>query len=164
LAATFTPIASITLNATTASVTFSSIPQTYTDLILITAGTATGSSQLMMQFNGVTTSTYSATILSGNGSRATSVRYSSATSMQLGYDDYFTSGQTVATTHIMNYTNATTNKTVLNRTSNAAVGVGLSVGLSRSTSAVTSITAFPQGSSWGSGTTFNLYGIQAGNA
>lgn len=164
MAATYTPITSLTLSATTSSVTFSSIPQTYTDLVLVTAGTATGSSQLMMQFNGVTSTLYSATILSGNGAAATSVRYSNASSMQLGYDDYFTSGQTVAITHINNYSNATTNKFALNRTSNASVGVGLSVGLLRSTSAVTSITAFPLGSSWGSGTTFNLYGILGANA
>ena len=161
MAATYTPIASITLNATTASIDFSSIPQTYTDLVLITAGTATGTSQLLLRLNGVTTSTYSSTILSATGSAATSIRYSNTTFMQLGYDDYFTSSQTVTITHIMNYANATTNKTVLNRTNNGSIGVGLSAGLSRSTSAVTSVTAFPQGSSWGSGTTFTLYGIKA---
>ena len=161
MSSTYEKIATTTLGSTTASNTFSSIPTTYTDLVLIIVGTTTGASQLMMQLNGVTTSTYSSTILSGNGTRAISVRYSDATSMQLGYDDYFSSSQTTAITHIINYANTTTNKTVISRTSNASVGAGLSVGLSRSTSATTSITVFPQGSSWSSGTTFTLYGIKS---
>jgi hypothetical protein len=159
---TYEPIASTTLTATTSSITFSSIPQTYTDLVLVTAGTSTGSSQLMMTFNGVTTG-YSSTHLSGTGSAISAVRYSNATSMQLGYDDYFTGGQTVAISHIMNYANTTTFKNVISRTSNAAIGVGISIGLSRSTSATTTINVFPLGSSWASGCTFNLYGIRAGN-
>jgi hypothetical protein len=158
---TYEPIFTTTLVSTEASVVLSSIPQTYTDLILITQGTSTGASQLMMQFNGVSTTIYSATILGGTGSATSAVTYTNATSMQLGYADYFTSSQTLAITHIMSYANTTNNKTVLSKTGNAAVGVGVSVGLSRSTSAVTSITVFPQGSSWASGTTFTLYGIKA---
>jgi hypothetical protein len=41
MAATYTPIASITLGATATSVTFSSIPSTYTDLILVMNGSST---------------------------------------------------------------------------------------------------------------------------
>lgn len=158
---TYTPIASQTLGTTTATVTFSTIPQTYTDLVLIIQGTTTGNSQLMMQFNGVSTSTYSATNLGGTGSATSSTRFSNATSMQLGYNDYFQSSQSNSITHINNYTNTITNKSAISRTSNAAIGVGLSAGLSRSTSAVSSITVFPLGSSWASGTTFSLYGIKA---
>jgi len=35
---TYTPIASVTLSSAQASVTFSSIPQTYTDLVLVVNG------------------------------------------------------------------------------------------------------------------------------
>jgi hypothetical protein len=163
MAATYTPIASITLGADASSVTFSSIPQTYTDLVLVTTGTSTSSQQICLRFNDATTN-YSSTILSGTGSAARSVRYTDLTYMFFGYDAYFTSGQANSISHIMNYSNTTTFKTVLDRSNNAATGTGLSVGLSRSTSAVTKIEVVANTGSWGSGTTFNLYGIQAGNA
>lgn len=161
MAKTYEAITSQTLGTTTASVTFSAIPQTYTDLILIIQGTTTGNSQLMMRFNGVSTTTYSATNLGGTGATSTSTRFTNATSMQLGYNDYFQSSQSHSISHILDYTNASYNKSVISRTNNAAIGVGISAGLSRSTSAVTSITVFPLGSSWASGTTFSLYGVKA---
>ena len=162
MAKTYEAIASQTLGTTTATVTFSTIPQTYTDLVLITQGTSTGNSQLMMRFNGVSTTTYSATTVGGNGSSTATVRFTNANAMQLGYHDYFTSAsQGNAISHINNYTNASTFKTVISRMNNAATGTGLSVGLSRNTAAITSITVFPLGSSWASGTTFSLYGIKA---
>jgi hypothetical protein len=163
MAATYTPIASITLGAAAASVTFSSIPQTYTDLVLVTAGTSTSGQQICIRFNGATTN-YSTTILTGSGSTAGSIRYTATSFMFLGYDAYFSSGQANSIIHIMNYANATTFKTVLSRENNAATGVALSAGTSRNTSAVTQIDAIANVGSWGSGTTFNLYGILGANA
>jgi hypothetical protein len=163
MAATYTPIASITLNATVSSVTFNSIPQTYTDLVIVTSGTSTAGAQMTLRLNGATTN-YSSNCLSGNGSSVDSRFITGLTYIQLGYHDYFTSSQSNATTHIMNYANTTTNKTVLNRTNNAAVGVGLSAGLYRSTAAITTIELLPLASTWVSGTTFNMYGILGANA
>jgi hypothetical protein len=61
----------------------------------------------------------------------------------------------------MNYSNATTYKTALARTSEDGVAAAY-VGLWRSTSAITSIT-IDKGSSdnFASGSTFTLYGIKA---
>jgi hypothetical protein len=100
-------------------------------------------------------------MVSGNGSSADGRRITSLTYIQLGYHDYFTSGQTVAITQINNYTNTNTHKTILNRTSNAAVGVGFSVGLYASTSTITTFDALPLLANWAVGTVFTLYGIKA---
>jgi len=157
---TYEPISTQTIGTAVASVTFSSIPQTYTDLILITAGATGGGAQMTLRINGATTN-YSSTTLSGNGSATDSRNITGLSYIQLGYHDYF-AAETVAITHIMNYTNATTYKTVLNRTNNGnQPGVGISVGLYRSTAAITTFTALPLNSTWSSGCTFTLYGIKA---
>jgi hypothetical protein len=163
MAATYTPISSITLGATVSFVTFGSIPQTYTDLVIITSGTSSGGAQMTARFNSAT-STYNSVIMSGNGSATDSRRITGLTYIQLGYHDYFTTSQSNSITQINNYSNTTTFKTVINRTNNAAVGTGLSLGLWQSTAAITTIDLLPLNSTWVSGTTFNLYGIQAGNA
>ena len=115
---------------------------------------------MTLRINGATTN-YSSNCLSGNGSSVDSRFITGLTYIQLGYHDYFTSSQSNAITHIMNYTNTTTFKTVLNRTNNAAVGVGLSAGLYRSTAAITTFDALPLLANWSVGTVFTLYGIKA---
>jgi hypothetical protein len=71
----------------------------------------------------------------------------------------------------MDYSNTTTNKTVLIRENTLNVGSGMNpgtaavVGLYRSTVALNTIQVFDlTGKSIASGSTFRLYGIQAGNA
>jgi hypothetical protein len=157
---TYEPISTQTVASAVASVTFGSIPQTYTDLVLITSGTSTGGAQMTLRLNGAT-SGYESVVLSGNGSSADGRRITGLTYIQLGYHDYFTGSQTVAITQINNYTNTNTHKTVLNRTSNAPVGVGFSVGLYANTSAITTFDALPLASTWATGTVFTLYGIKA---
>lgn len=67
---TFSLISSSTLSAATASLTFSSIPQIYSSLMLVldvkSASTATGftADNAVIQLNGITTATYTACTLS----------------------------------------------------------------------------------------------------
>lgn len=169
--ATFEPIASTTLSANTASVTFSSIPQTFTDLVFIVEaynGVADGYFA-RFKINSDGASNYSITSLEGNGTTASSLRLSNQPFMLMGYQNVPQSTtSTIRTTHIlhfMNYSNTTTNKTVLMRSNRAGLGLNAEVGLYRSTSAITSIEFLGDTSvsqSYGSGSTFNLYGIRAG--
>jgi hypothetical protein len=155
---TYTPIASQTLSSAAASVTFSGIPQTYTDLVLVVAGTnASGLSGNGIRFNSDTSSNYSSTNLDGNGSSASSARHTNQTYIRAGIS--FTS-QSISIINIQNYANTTTNKTVLARGGAAESYVRADVGLWRSTSAINSIFYFvDSGANFGAGTTFNLYGI-----
>jgi len=158
---TYTPIASQTLSSAAASVTFSGIPQTYTDLVLVVAGTnASGLSGNGIRFNSDTSSNYSSTNLDGNGSSASSARHTNQTYIRAGIS--FTS-QSISIINIQNYANTTTNKTVLARGGAAESYVRADVGLWRSTSAINSIFYFvDSGANFGAGTTFNLYGIASG--
>ena len=61
----------------------------------------------------------------------------------------------------MNYSNATTYKTVITRASNANNGVDAVVGLWRNTAAITSINVFLGTGNLDTGSTFTLYGIKA---
>jgi hypothetical protein len=65
---TYTPIATTTLGTAAASVTFSSISGSYTDLVLIIAGVQSVADVPYIQFNSDTATNYSRTQLSGDGS------------------------------------------------------------------------------------------------
>jgi len=158
---TYEPITTTTVGVATASVTLSSIPSTYTDLILIINGTTTTGADAYLRVNGDSGNNYSQTILVGQGTTAGSLRYSNNDRVYIDYN-----GLTAATFNMnaifqfMNYANTSVYKTFLVRENNAAVSTEAHVDLWRSTSAINSITAFT-GSTWVSGTSFNLYGIKA---
>ena len=59
LPSTMTPIATNTLTAVASSVTFSSIPSTYTDLVLVLQGSFDSADDVRFRFNGDTGSNYS---------------------------------------------------------------------------------------------------------
>jgi hypothetical protein len=141
------------------SITFTSIPQTYTDLVLVIKGVSAANQPANFRVgNGSvdTGSNYSRTGLSGNGSSATSYRGSSEVYF---YTDNAsdTNGGAVSTTYFMNYSNTTTNKTFLNRNGATSNNVRAIVGLWRSTVAINTISA-DFGATLTGGTA-SLYGI-----
>jgi hypothetical protein len=153
---TYTPIATTTLGSTTASYTFSSIPGTYTDLILVgLAKNTVAGDNFVYNINGAT-SGYSGTRIIGNGSSATSGRTSNfpvALAGNIGTE------WTNFITHFMNYSNTNTNKTFITRCNNAATETQAAVNLYQSTSAITSIKLSMSDQSFTTGSTFTLYGI-----
>jgi hypothetical protein len=166
MSSTYEPIATSTLGSAVVSFTFSSIPQTYTDLVLVCNLKASASPTYMsVRYNGDTGSNYSRVGLTGNGSSASSELRSNRTSFEadMGGAQTDTDFRYVNIFNLMNYSNTTTNKTVINRANNASSGVDAIVGLYRSTSAISSITlATHNGSNtWSIGSTFTLYGIKA---
>lgn len=149
------------LSSATASVTFTSIPQGYTDLILVANGS--DSTVLYMQVgNGSvdTGSNYSRTQLLGDGSSATSGRASNVTKAYLALSGGSGSNETLIT-HLMNYSNATTYKTFLTRGNTLSNYVSAIASLWRSTSAINTITITGDGANIPAGSTFTLYGVAA---
>lgn len=163
LPSTMTPIATATISgSSTASFSFSSIPQGYTDLIVIKEGSQTGGSNTGLRYNADSGSNYSVTYIYGTGGSAGTGRDTSTT--QMIFDYVPTTGQrTFSKIQILNYSNSTTYKTMLWRREQVNNAVQAGVGLWRSTAAITSLT-FVQtvGSSYFSdGSTFTLYGVKA---
>jgi hypothetical protein len=161
--ATYTPIATTTLGSSQATVDFTSISGSYTDLILIiNCTTATSGDDLWIRVNSDTGSNYSLTQLSGNGTAAASTRRS-AFSRFMADNAYPNTAQGFnQIVHFMNYSNTTTYKTFLTRANRADLATGATVGLWRSTSAITSINLLLNASlNFASGSTFTLYGIAA---
>lgn len=168
MAATYEPISTQTLGSNTATVTFSSIPQTYTDLVLIAnIKHSYGSTGIVrvegLQFNSDTGSNYSDTFLDGDGSTASSYRYSNRTGLAIYGSQASESGYAINAIQIMNYANTTTYKTALNRVGYASSGNTVAiVDLWRSTSAISTINLSATSSyTFQTGSTFTLYGIKA---
>ena len=159
---TYEPIATNTLGSAASSVTFSSISGTYTDLILIGSYANSVNANTYIQVgNGSldTGSNYSMTYLSGNGSSGISGRDTSTTYMDLAFA--LANAQANIIYHFMNYSNTTTNKTVLARNNDASVQVTARVALWRSTVAINTIKVYPASGNFNTGSTFSLYGIKA---
>ena len=157
---TYIPLATQTLSSSATTVTFSSIPATYTDLILVFNPVVTTTSGIDYQitFNSDTASNYSRTYLLGNGTSASSGRSTTQTSYAPGgiYDN------STVTIQVLNYSNTTTYKTPIARVNIASQYTAATVGLWRNTAAInriditTSTTA-----NFNTGSTFSLYGILA---
>lgn len=165
--ATYEPIATTTLGSATGTVTFSSIPGSYTDLILISniKSNTTAQSSLLFSCNGVETGgLYSGTMLYGTGSAAGSNRTSNQDYGTILRNGGLSASSTVMQpfiTQFMNYSNTTTFKTVLSRSNVSDTVVEASASLFRSTSAITSIRIFANTNGFAIGSTFTLYGIAA---
>lgn len=164
---TYTPIATTTLGSSANSYTFSSIPSTYTDLYLVMATneTVANSNGIILRFNSDSGSNYSTTYLYGNGSSAASSRESNTTRVGLGWllAPDSTNLKAIYNVNIMNYSNTTTYKTVLNRGNNAGQSAEANVSTWRNTAAISSITVATSsaGNDLNTGTVLTLYGIQA---
>ena len=163
---TYSPVASQTLSASASSVTFSNIPQDYTDLVLIASfSSAAADNDVRCTVNGDTGSNYSYTRISGSGSTATSGRASTTYIPSYFVIGTSTNPQTIIW-NMMNYSNSTTYKTILSRISAADKELSAEVALWRNTAPITSVTFTNAGNNspaqFASGSVFSLYGIQAG--
>jgi len=166
---TYTPIATVSPSGSTSTISFSSIPATYTDLVLVVYGRTTAAvttQNCTIRFNGDYSTSYSWTQLNGNGSSATSNRASSTQSVIGDINgSSTTSGIFCAINiNIFNYANTTTYKSYLSRSATDLNGSGTTietVGLWRNTGAITLIELFPSSGNWVSGSMATLYGITA---
>lgn len=169
---TYVALDKVTVSGTSiATVTFSSIPSTYTDLIIVGNLGSEGTNAFpYLQFNGDTGSNYSYTQLYGTGTSTGTGRTSNST--QLFNNDVSVKQGAVNSNvvyQIMNYSNSTTHKTSLVRQSTLDAadynGSLAAVGTWRNTAAITSVaiklTRGGTGYNFSNGSTFSLYGIKA---
>jgi hypothetical protein len=164
MASTYEPIATTTLGSISAQVTLSSIPSTYTDLILIQSGAFNpGTGDVYITLNNDGGGNYSNTWLSGTGTSALSGRESNQGRIICDIYAYPSTDVSTRIFQFMNYSNTTTNKTVLIRSTSGTTGTDAIVGLWRSTTAINRIDVYAGGaaSRFAVATTFTLYGIKA---
>jgi len=170
-------IASATGTGSSNTITFSSIPSTYTSLQIRFRAkdtfVADNGGQAYIQFNSDTTSSYNSHRIYGNGATVTASSQSgpSATATYSAPLSIARSGAAVNTNTISvgiidihDYANTSRNKTIRwfngfdNNDTNGIVA--LASGLWRSTSAITSISIFSPSTAWTTNTRFALYGMK----
>jgi hypothetical protein len=160
---TYEKIATNTLSSSAASITFSSISGTYTDLVIVVVPKlVSGTAQVQFRLNGDSGNNYSLLRMGGTGSAYGSDAPAPTSFGQLSWYGYAGSafGQ-VITANLNNYSNTTTYKTVLTRPNNANYGVGMNACTWRNTAAVNEILIYSDAANFDTGSTFTLYGIKA---
>jgi hypothetical protein len=162
---TFIKIASSTVGAGgVSSITFSSIPSTYTDLVVKFSGNGSIiNTALYMQFNG-SSSSYTGRYLRGSGSAANS--YTQVDFPSSVYGTYLSGSNTIPTNqefYIPNYASSNFKSVsvdaVEERNGTTAYAM-LTAGLWSNTAAITSITLSPDSGTILQYSTATLYGIK----
>lgn len=176
MASTYTLIASNVLSGSAASVTFSSIPSTYMDLVLICSARTDSASAyraMKLNFNNDTSALYSETFLYyTNGNPLATSRGSSGTTLGNGGGIFVNSAANSASTfgytqfYIPKYA-GNTYKPVSTFTTNESTSVaqiqnGIEAGLYRSTTAINRIDIAPLNvNNFVTSSSFYLYGIKS---
>jgi hypothetical protein len=159
------------LTSSAASVTFTSIPQTYTDLVLVsryfftttgvrfaTFTVGNGTLDTGTNYSDTYMDTYPGTPNTGRNANNTSGLFSYSRSTGLA-----TTAPQSSIANFMNYSNTTNYKTILNRNQSGDDMVSLYTNMWRSNSAINTIRITAGGSDFASGSTFTLYGIANSN-
>ena len=156
--ATYTPIASTTLSSANSTVTFSSIPATYRDLILVMQMGTSGGGDYRIRFNSDTGSNYSFVHMVGTGSSAVSASFS-----QTYFFDYGTPTDlsNIMTFQVMDYSATDKHKSILGRRDWAGASTLAVAGRWANTSAVNNIQVYTSAGNFIVGSTFSLYGVIA---
>lgn len=165
--ATYEPIASTTLGSNAATYTFSSIPATFTDLVVVAVARSSRTQDqfdaMTIRFNSDSANNYSNTSIAYG---PTSFRNTGASSAAVGRLTPAFAGSTphLLMAQIMSYANTSVYKTFLGTGASTAENFGTdrTVGLWRSTAAISSVTLIAvNASNFVAGSTFSLYGIKA---
>jgi len=162
---TLIPIQTYTLTTTAASITFSNIPQNYTDLKVVASLRANSTQNWGdITFNGGGTAISMRHLLNNSGS-IISQSYSPLR-FQCNTDSHTAGTFSSAQMYITNYTSSTSKPISMDGTQenfSSSVGQHIAAGLWASSSAVTSITITPDGGgTFIAGSTVSLYGISNG--
>ena len=156
-------------SAGASSITFTSIPQSYTDLVVklsTRTNQGSGPDYVYLQFNGNTsTSNYQGIFLRGNGSTVASSSNTAEGKIRAAITT--TSGETASTfsnceIYIPNYTssnNKSTSSDWVPENNATATFMGITAGLWTQTSAITSINLALSSGSFVQYSTFYLYGV-----
>jgi hypothetical protein len=173
MAKTYEPISTQTVGTAVATVTFTSIPQTYTDLVIAESVYYSASTSMALRFNNDSATNYSNTILGGSNAAPGSGVYSarSTNAALINIQGYYAATNSTgniflpAFINIMNYSNTTTYKNLISRAYAVDNGTGtdveMFVGVWRSTNAITRIDLVTNSGNFAVGSTFTLYGIKA---
>jgi len=161
--ATYDKIATTTLGSAAASITFSSIAASWTDLRLVFVGTGSAAIDGRITFNSDTASNYSYTYLYGNGTAASSASATNQTYLYLNSDSFSTTIPEFFTVDIFSYTGSTYKTSLLTKSqdTNGSGSTSRWVGLWRGTAAITNINIAASSGNFNTGTTATLYGIKA---
>ena len=110
---TYTPIATTTLGSAATSYTFTSIPSTYTDLVLVGNLSSSSNTNISIRINSDSGTNYSNTYLTGvNGTGASSARGVNSTAGAATWTGAsMNSSVSTLLVNFMNYSNTTTYKT-----------------------------------------------------
>ena len=161
--ATYTPIATQTLGSAAASITFSSIPGTYTDLrLVLTCTTSSAGSVVYVKFNADSTTTnYSFVNLYGQGSSTGATAGVNSLIAINAFLGTSTSISQMYSADIFSYAGST-NKCVIGTCAedqNGSGDVTITQGLWRSTAAITSVVLSLSAGNFSTGTIATLWGI-----
>ena len=168
---TYTLISSNVLSSSAASVTFSAIPSTYTDLVFRISARGQRAiyiDGLVMQFNGDSATNYSTRLLTGTGTAASS--FGNANQTSLSFNSIVGDGATANTfssteVYIPNY-NSTAAKplgVITHTENNSATDYFMRAlaNLYRGSSGISSVVFTPEiGPNFVAGSSFYLYGIK----
>ena len=168
---TFETIATYSLTSSQSDIVFSSIPSTFTDLVIYVVPISNGNNYMAVQFNSDTLSggaNYSRTAWSTDGASISpdirSVRYA------IEIDRLESTGNggvnTSVQINIFNYANTSTFKSIYAKNSASGFNLGTSAvghgsGTWRDTAAINSVRLSLNAGTFSSGTRATLYGIKA---
>lgn len=169
---TLIPIQTYTLTSATASVTFTNIPQNYTDLkIVMSARSSSATTAAGIRFNLDSGNNYSSRRVGGDGTTTYSASPSSTSYLQWLIVPF--SGATAsvfgnAEIYVPNYTSSTQKSALYdsvsenNSSAKDAANLELNTGIWANTSAINSITIINADGNFVTNSTFTLYGISNG--
>jgi hypothetical protein len=159
---TYRALANITLGSSASSVTFSSIPATYRDLILVVNGEFTTNAQTGVRFNSDSAANYPQVMMRTIDSTAES-GVDTGTSLYSSWSASSSANRFTMVFQVLDYSATDKHKTALWRNGYIDVAARTRVeafaGRWASTSAVTSLNVFTSTNGFASGFTFNLFGI-----
>jgi hypothetical protein len=162
LPSTMIPIANLTLNSATQTITFNNIPQNYTDLVLVSVFGATSGMDIALRFNGDTSSSNYGTVrMWANGvSGPASNRNTDTGIIPRTNVNQASTLSSMLRTNIMNYVSTSMFKSVIGRYDFSSQ-TEQHAGTWMSTAAINKIEVVAFSNTFTSGSSFTLYGIKA---
>lgn len=153
-----TAIATVTLQESSSTVTFSGIPTTYRDLILVANMKLLSSAEPRLRFNSDSTTSYSMVQLAANGSGTLSNTGTQSFGWITPNSGTSTTNFDLYTAQLLDYSATNKHKTWLSRYNPDAGYVNALSNRWAKTEAINTVQFFTSSSSFAAGSTFSIYG------